>query len=135
MHGLALLVIDMQRGLFEPPDARYDRDGTVRRINRLAEAVREAKGLVVFIQHEGAKGDLFEPNTPGWEFLSELEPRESDLVVAKRACDSFYQTGLSNLLRSHGIEELWRTGRTSTPSRSSNTTTGCGPVSSCRTAK
>ena len=64
---LALLVIDMQRGLFEAPDSRYDEKGVVQRINSLAEAVRAASGVVSYIQHEGPKGEAFEPGSAGWE--------------------------------------------------------------------
>ena len=107
---LALLVIDMQRGLFEGPESRHDKDGVVHRINSLAKAVREARGVVVFIQHDGPAGDDFEPGAAGWEFLPELERTEGDVVVHKRACDSFYETELSSVLKSRGIEDLWVTG-------------------------
>ena len=68
----ALLVIDMQRGAFDAPDSRHDRKGVVQRINRLARALREAGGTVVFIQQENPKGDLFEAETQGWELLPEV---------------------------------------------------------------
>lgn len=110
---LALLVIDMQRGLFYGPDgreARHDREGVVRRINALATAARRAGETVIFIQHDGPEGDDFEPGSMGWEILSELERARDDIVVHKRACDSFYQTELSSILESRGVDELLVTG-------------------------
>ena len=103
---LALLVIDMQRGLFEAPDSRHDEDGVVRRINCLAEVVRAAKGAVIYIQHEGPKGEPFEPGSAGWEFLPALGRANDDLIVRKRACDAFYETDLASVLESRGVEEL-----------------------------
>jgi nicotinamidase-related amidase len=107
---LGLLVIDMQRGLFEGSQPRHDREGVVHRINTLAGAVRQAKGTVVFIQHQGPVGDDFAPDTPGWELLPDLQRSELDLVVAKRACDSFYESDLEATLASRSIRELLITG-------------------------
>ena len=55
--GTALLVIDMQVGLFGADTPRHDTEGTVGRINELARAVRRAGGVVVFVQHDGPPGD------------------------------------------------------------------------------
>lgn len=104
---LALLVIDMQRGLFEPPDARYDEDGVVRRINLLAEA---AQGAVIYIQQEGPKGETFEPGSPGWELLPALERSPQDITVHKRACDAFYESELASVLKARKLNELLITG-------------------------
>jgi nicotinamidase-related amidase len=59
----ALLVVDMQLGCVTGEPLRFDQDGTVRRINALAEAIRP-RGLVVFIQH-----------TEPFEVLANCEPR------------------------------------------------------------
>ena len=62
--NLALLVIDVQRGLFEPQPPPADADAVVERINALSAKAREAGMPVVFVQHERA-GDL-EAESPGW---------------------------------------------------------------------
>lgn len=46
----ALLVIDMQVGLFTEDTPRHDAEGVVRRINALGKAVRLGGGLVIFVQ-------------------------------------------------------------------------------------
>jgi nicotinamidase-related amidase len=106
----ALLVIDMQVGLFTAETPRHDADGVVARINALGRAVRQSGGLVVFIQHDGPQGDPFEPNTSGWQLLPSLERGEGDLVVHKTACDAFYQTDLTAVLGQHGVDRLFVTG-------------------------
>jgi nicotinamidase-related amidase len=106
----ALLVIDMQVGLFGEESPRHDAEGVVDRINALARAVRQAGGLVVFIQHDGPRGDTFEPGTDGWQLLPSLERLAGDPVVHKRACDAFYETDLSKLLQEHDARQLIVTG-------------------------
>jgi nicotinamidase-related amidase len=106
----ALLVIDMQAGLFVPETPRHDADGTVERINALAAAVRRAGGTVVFVQHDGPPGDAFEPGNEGWRLLPSLDKQAGDPVVHKRACDAFYETDLGETLRARGSTRLLVTG-------------------------
>jgi nicotinamidase-related amidase len=106
----ALLIIDMQVGLFTPETPRHDAEGVIARINAIASALRRSGGTVVFIQHDGPKGDTFEPGKPGWQLLSALERESDDLVVHKTACDSFYDTDLSAVLSRQGVRRLLVTG-------------------------
>ena len=106
----ALVVIDMQAGLFVPETPRLDADGVVARINALARAVRRTGGPVVFVQHDGPPGDAFEPGTKGWALLASLDREAADPVVHKRACDSFYETDLADVLAAHRARRLVMTG-------------------------
>lgn len=108
--GTALLIIDMQKGLFVAETPRYDSDGVINRINTLGKAVRERGGMVVFIQHDGSKGNLLEPGTEGWEILPSLNRKPTDIVVNKAACDSFYKTELAQVLDRNKIRRLIVTG-------------------------
>ena len=54
----ALLIIDLQVGAPDDPP-RLDLDVVIQRINRLAQAIRESEGLVIFIQHDGPRGHRF----------------------------------------------------------------------------
>ena len=107
---IVLLVIDMQVGLFGADTPRHDAEGVVARINALAGAVRQASGIVIFVQHDGPPGDIFEPGSDGWRLLPSLERRDDDLVVHKRACDAFYETDLAEVLDKHGATRLIVTG-------------------------
>lgn len=104
-----LLVVDMQTGLREGLP-KYDLLGVVGRINALGGAVRKRGGRVVFIQHAGAAGDIFESGTPGWRFLPELRRAPDDFAVAKTLNDSFHETPLSEILTNLGTERLLVTG-------------------------
>jgi len=105
---IALLVIDMQVGLFTGKPPRHDADGVIHRINDIASSVRAMGGIVIFIQHED--DSAFIPGTKSWEILQALERRETDLLVSKQACDAFYETDLAGLLNRHGVQQLIITG-------------------------
>ncbi len=107
---MELLIIDMQLGLFSDETPRFDANGVVDRINRLSKAIRQQGGNVIFIQHDGPEGDGLEPGTPGWAILPGLDRIESDPVIRKKACDSFYETELRNLLDKHNSREIITTG-------------------------
>jgi len=102
----ALLVIDMQVGVFTEDTPRHDAEGVVRRINALGKAVRLGGGVVIFVQHDGPRGDTFEPGSDGWCLLPSLERHERDAIVHKRACDAFYETELVDVLHRHGSRQL-----------------------------
>ena len=104
----AMLVVDMQVALFEGEPPRHDADGVVQRINEIARNVRATGGIVIFIQHEddGALGR----ETEGWEILPSLERMDSDQLVRKQACDSFYETELDTLLEKQDVQEVIVTG-------------------------
>ena len=77
-----MLVVDMQVGLLNG-DPKHDLDAVIERINRLAAKIREQSGTVIFVQHCGGKGDDFEPETPGWALLPELDRDPADIVIAE----------------------------------------------------
>ncbi|WP_089934325.1 cysteine hydrolase family protein [Candidatus Entotheonella palauensis] len=105
----ALLIIDLQVGAPDDPP-RLDLARVMERINQLAQATRESDGLVIFIQHDGPPGHRLEPQTPGWELLPELDRCPADVIVRKRASDAFYETGLDEVLKQHGVDQLLVTG-------------------------
>lgn len=54
----ALLIIDVQRGLFDEQPRPFEADLVIERINALTAKARRANVPVVFIQHERASGFL-----------------------------------------------------------------------------
>jgi len=101
----ALIIIDMQKASFADAE-RYDASGVVRRINDLAERLRQNGSKVIFIQHDGNEADGHKAYTEGWEILDELVKKEDDLLVRKTSCDSFYETRLESTLKDFQIQEL-----------------------------
>jgi nicotinamidase-related amidase len=89
----ALLVVHMQVGLLNGKP-KHDLRGILDRINRLAAKVRTQSGKVILIRHCGGKGDEFEPQAPGWEFLPELIRMPADIIVPTTLNDPFVGTDL-----------------------------------------
>lgn len=100
-----LLVIDMQEGMLRPP-AKRDLAGVIKRINRLADRVRQRGGRVVFVQHESPAGEVFSRGAPDWEILSSLRRTAADRVVAKTFNDAFLGTGLGDCLEEAGVSRI-----------------------------
>jgi nicotinamidase-related amidase len=104
-----IVVVDMQVGLLSGAP-KYDLQGVVDRINSLTAMVRRRSGKVVWIRHCGGAGDDFEPGTPGWSFLPELDRQQADIVVLKTLNDPFAGTDLAATLERIGPDRLLVTG-------------------------
>ena len=100
-----LVVVDMQVGLLKGAP-KHDLAGVVERINRLMASVRARDGTVIFVRHCGCAGDDFEPQTPGWAFLPELQHRDADVIVEKTLNDPFAGTELNALLEKLAPDRL-----------------------------
>jgi nicotinamidase-related amidase len=93
----AIIIVDMQVGLFEGPP-KYDLEGVIQRINSLTAMVRKQSGKVIWVRHCGKAGDGFERNTVGWSFLPELDRYPDDVVVEKTLNDPFTRTSMLETL-------------------------------------
>ena len=101
----ALLIIDVQRGLFEESPRPYEADEVIKNINHVIGKARIAGIPVVFIQHEQDKG-LLEYGCEGWCLQTDLETDNADFRVRKRTPDSFLRTDLEKILHFNGINNL-----------------------------
>ena len=107
----AVLVIDVQAGLFCADPAPFEAEAVVARINAVIARARHAGAPVIFIQHDGEPGgEDVAPFTEGWKLHPKLEVRVGDLVLRKVTCDAFYGTPLEEELRSRAITTLVLTG-------------------------
>jgi nicotinamidase-related amidase len=103
----ALVIIDVQRGMFQIPDFRiHDGEGTVERIAGLIARAREAGTPVFFVQHDGGPDHPFHPGKPGFPFHEELTPRAGDDVTVKHRGSAFNGTDFDTKLRSAGVDTL-----------------------------
>jgi nicotinamidase-related amidase len=105
----ALLVIDVQVGILDHFQA-YNKDQVLANINGLITEARAAGVPVIYVRHDGGKGDPLEANTAGWQIHQRLAPVDGEPIVDKRSCSSFYDTPLQAMLDKHGISHLIVTG-------------------------
>lgn len=100
----ALVIIDVQVGLF---DEVYDEDREVlERIQDLIARAHEAGSPVVYVQHNGWSGHPLEPGAPGYAIHPSIAPDEGDVIVQKRASDSFHDTTLQRELDALGMTQV-----------------------------
>jgi nicotinamidase-related amidase len=101
----ALLVIDVQRGLFDTRPPPAEADAVIARINALAERARAAGAAVIFVQHEAA-GTPLQHGGEGWALDPRLQVRDGDRYVRKTTPDSFLRTDLQAQLQALGVDRL-----------------------------
>ena len=107
----AVLVIDVQVGLFSKDPAPLEAGAVIARINQLTSKARRANVPVVIIQHDGEPGGGFlVPQTEEWHLHPELQVEPGDLRIHKTTNDAFYLTPLESELRLRGINTLVLTG-------------------------
>lgn len=116
---LALVVIDLQKGIVNIPSEPHGSGKVVANAVRIADACR-ARGAYVVLVHVGPSSDgkdalhpVTDPQparaapTPGWdEIVHELGPKPGDHVVRKRQWGAFYGTDLDLQLRRRGIDTI-----------------------------
>jgi nicotinamidase-related amidase len=108
----ALLVIDVQVGLVDSDGVQPAHKGEqmLEKINRLLVAARATGTPVIYIQHDGDAGGRLEAGSLGWAIHPAIAPAEGELVIRKRASDSFLETPLQRELAAQNITRLVITG-------------------------
>lgn len=104
LANAALLIIDVQRGLFDPEPRPFEADAVIDRINALSARARAAGAPVVFIQHEDASELVH--GSDGWLLAEGLVVEPGDNYVRKTTPDSFLRTDLAALLEEHGVGQV-----------------------------
>ncbi|AOR70258.1 isochorismatase [Burkholderia stabilis] len=103
----ALLVVDMQVGLFHGPDRPHDGDRVLANINRLIGRAHEAGAPVFAVRHTGPAGSPIAPDSPLTTLLPELAiDATRDTVFTKTRSSCFAGTQLAEWLRAAGIGEI-----------------------------
>lgn len=102
----ALLVIDVQRNMFESTPAVADGLELLSTLGDLVARARAAGAPVIFVRNNGGADDPDAPGTVGWE-LSPAIPRQSaEPIVDKKKPDAFDSTSLLSLLRTRGVRRV-----------------------------
>ncbi len=105
MTETTLLVIDVQVGIIETLRAYRGRE-VLDQINKLLSKARASNAPIIYIQHDGEADHPLEVGTSGWEIHPDIKPCDGDLIVRKRASDSFYETTLQRELEARGVNHL-----------------------------
>ncbi|WAH56426.1 cysteine hydrolase [Pseudomonas silvicola] len=102
----ALIVIDVQHGLFASSPPPFDSQDVISRINALSNRARSHGVPVIFVQHEATTGDYFRHGSDAWKLDHRLETTPADHYVRKTTPDAFLQTALQAVLTKTGCTDV-----------------------------
>jgi streptothricin hydrolase len=101
----ALMLIDVQRNMLEPPTPVPSAGATRDALQDLLLRARREGALIIHVQNDGAPGDPDEPGTDGWQLVFPADAGE--LVVRKDQEDTFAANpALARELSAHEITEV-----------------------------
>jgi nicotinamidase-related amidase len=90
----ALLIIDVQRDLFEKSTPVYRGDPVLKNVNALVDRAHAAGAPVFYVQHS-TKTTLLESSS-GWQLHPALKPRKTDHLIRKHHGNAFEDTCLKD---------------------------------------
>ena len=102
----ALMIVDVQQGMFALPSPLHRGEEVVHRIAGLLERARTAGTPVVHIQHNGGPGHVLAKGSAGWPHHPLVAPRAGEIVIEKRNSSAFHDTDLHRRLGEAGINRL-----------------------------
>jgi nicotinamidase-related amidase len=102
----ALLIIDLQRGMFEAGETPHEGEAVLSRVAGLIERARGEGVPVLHVRHAGDPGDPLETGTPGFEIHPKVAPKAGEPVITKTRCSAFFDTPLLEELKRRGIDRL-----------------------------
>lgn len=105
----ALLIIDVQNDYFLGGKSELKNPlSALENIEKVLQSFREKALPVIHVQHinahEGAT--FFLPNTEGVLMHTNLTPHENEYLIIKHAPNSFFETGLLDVIKDNSITEL-----------------------------
>jgi len=107
-RATALLVIDVQQGLFRKSTPIFRAEPLLDTITTLVERAHAANLLVVYIQH--ASDRVLPFGSADWQLHPRLRLGEGDLIVHKQHGNAFEDTSLHPELAARGVGRVIVTG-------------------------
>ncbi|ROM72658.1 cysteine hydrolase [Pseudomonas brassicacearum] len=108
MH--ALLIIDVQVGLFHGPDKPWAGEALLDTLNGLMVKARSAGAPIFLVRHVGPPGSPMESGSPLTQLVAELRLAGDEVIVEKTRPNAFAMTGLAEQLKACGVEGVVITG-------------------------
>jgi nicotinamidase-related amidase len=100
----ALLLIDVQRNMLEPPEPVPAAPLVRPVLESLLDRARADGTLVVHVQNDGPTGEIDEPHTEPWELV--FTPITGEHVVNKTEGNAFVGTTLVGVLGNAGVDRV-----------------------------
>ena len=108
MSNKALLIIDVQNGMFQRSSSVYEDAKLLYNLKKVTASAKAEHMPTYYIQHE-SDGSL-KRHSIEWQIHPFLHIERDDEVIYKKTPDAFYQTNLEEKLQANEIEQLIVTG-------------------------
>ena len=105
---VALLVIDVQKGLFERSTPILNGEQLLANINTLIHRARQAGAPVLYVQH--ANKSTLVKDSAAWQLHPAIVPLDNEEIILKRHGNAFQDTGLAQELEKRDVSVLAVTG-------------------------
>ena len=103
-NNTALIVIDVQTGLFQRKTSIFKEQELLDNINNLENYAHSINIPIIYIQHSN-KSTLIKGSNE-WQLHHRLQKEESDLLIHKRHPNTFKDTNFRKELEARGIVQL-----------------------------
>jgi nicotinamidase-related amidase len=102
----ALVVVDVQQGMFTCDRPAYHAAEVLERIATLLERGRAAGVPIFHVRHDGGPGHILAKGSAGWPHHPAVAPRTGELIIDKRHSSAFHDTDFHARLTERGIDRL-----------------------------
>jgi nicotinamidase-related amidase len=110
-NSVALVIIDVQKGIDDPSWGRRNNPQAEANIARLLDAWRAAGQPIFHVKHNSTEPQSsYRPGQPGNNFKPEVQPLPGETVVEKTTNSAFIRTDFEQRLRARDIHTLVITG-------------------------
>jgi len=107
-EGTALLVIDVQVGLFQKATPIHQADQVLANINTLISQARRTNVPVIFVQHSNEESLQY--GSGAWQLHPRIQPLPGELIIHKLEGNAFAGTHLAAELEKRKVGRLVVTG-------------------------
>ena len=101
---IALLIIDVQQGLFVKSIPIYKAGDLLKNINALVDRAHRAQVPVFYVQH--SSGKILVEGSDEWQLHPQLHPLKKDHIIQKHHGSAFQDTTLGEELEARRIKRL-----------------------------
>ena len=105
---MALLVIDVQKGLFEKSTPIYQAEKFLENLNTLIARARQQDVSVIFVQHSNEK--LLVKGSDAWQLHPKIQALTGEFTIHKLHGDAFIETSLEDELQKRNVGVVFITG-------------------------
>lgn len=102
----ALVVVDVQQGMFARPQPLYRGDEILSRIVTLLNRARSSGSPVIHIRHAGRAGGALEKGSAGWFHHPMVAPVAGEPIIDKDRSSAFHHTCLHERLIEMAVKRL-----------------------------